>query len=438
MRRTLDIEASHNVALEASKLNVLLIAQYFPPDMGGGATRAYNVAKGLVINGCTVTVIAAFPHYPTGNTPRSYRWKPFHLEALKDMRVLRAFVPPVASEGLGKRLLTFFSFMISSLLVLPYVGQVDIIWAANPNLLSIFPASFYGLVKGKAVALNVDDLWPEGLDSAALVKENSLFYRMTRFLARFAYSKAELVTPISPGYTSVISRKYGTSPGRIHVVRAGVDLSKFSVVSSRRCSAQPTFKVIYCGAFSIAYDFEQVLLAASILGSRNDVEIVLQGAGELLNCVKLRVKKLALKNIKVIDKIVTREEVAKLLGEADALVLPLRDFGSPYPGVSSKLYEYQAMGKPILCCANGQPAEYVEETRSGIVISPGDYRSLAEAIVHLKEDPARARTLGENGRDYVEKHVSIEEIGREMRELLFATSARERIDNPIENPETSG
>ena len=28
-------------------MNVLVIAQYFPPDMGGGATRAYNVAEWL-------------------------------------------------------------------------------------------------------------------------------------------------------------------------------------------------------------------------------------------------------------------------------------------------------------------------------------------------------------------------------------------------------
>jgi glycosyltransferase involved in cell wall biosynthesis len=406
-------------------MKVLVTAQYFPPDMGGGATRAYNVAKGLVINGWKVTVIAAFPHYPTGNTPRSYRWKPFHFEDFDGMRVFRTFVPPVASEGLAKRLLLFFSFMISSLLVLPYVGQVDIVWAANPNLLSVFPASFYGLIKGKSVALNVDDLWPEVFDTVALVEESSVFYRVTRFIARFAYSKADLVTPISPGYVSVICGKYGTSFERTHVVRAGVDLDKFSGASGQHRCDQLTFKVIYSGAFSIAYDFEQVLLAANILADRNDVEFILQGAGELLNSVKSRVKGLSLKNVRIIDQIVTREEVAKLLDEGDALLLPLRDFGTPYQGISSKLYEYQAMGKPILCCATGQPAEYVKETRSGIVISPGDYESLAEAIVHLKEDLVRARLFGENGRDYVEKHVSIKEIGKQMSELLFATSLRE-------------
>jgi hypothetical protein len=38
--------------------------------MGGSATRAYNVAKGLVLNKMKVTVVAGFPHYPTENVPK--------------------------------------------------------------------------------------------------------------------------------------------------------------------------------------------------------------------------------------------------------------------------------------------------------------------------------------------------------------------------------
>ena len=47
-------------------MHVLILSQIFPPDMGGSATRAYNVAKGLVLNRVKVTVVAGFFHYPTG------------------------------------------------------------------------------------------------------------------------------------------------------------------------------------------------------------------------------------------------------------------------------------------------------------------------------------------------------------------------------------
>ena len=106
------------------------------------------------------------------------------------------------------------------------------------------------------------------------------------------------------------------------------------------------------------------------------------------------------------------------LSGADALILPLADFGRPYLGISSKLYEYQAVGKPIICCGEGEPANYVRETKSGVVVVPGDYGSLARAVLHLRDDPDLARSLGESGRKYVEGHVSVEQVGLRMRRLF--------------------
>ena len=41
------------------KMHALMLSQIFPPDTGGSATRAYNVAKGPVLNRAKVTVVAA-------------------------------------------------------------------------------------------------------------------------------------------------------------------------------------------------------------------------------------------------------------------------------------------------------------------------------------------------------------------------------------------
>ena len=57
--------------------------------MGGGATRAQNIAKGLVSADCKVTVLTAFPHYPAGKIPRKYRWKPFTFEKTDGIRIFR-------------------------------------------------------------------------------------------------------------------------------------------------------------------------------------------------------------------------------------------------------------------------------------------------------------------------------------------------------------
>lgn len=405
-------------------MKVLIVAQLFPPDMGGGATRAYNMAKGLMLNGCKVTVITAFPHYPYGKIPEQYRWKLLKPESFDGMRVIRTFVPPLESRGFMKRLVLFVSFMLSSLLGTFFAGKFDIVWAANPNILSFFPCCLLGLVARKPVILNVDDLWPDDLLNIKLMKKGSAISGIAHFTAKLAYTKANLITPTSPGYINVLRRKYDVDPSKIRVVLAGVDLSKFKIGMKRQ---EKTFQVIYSGAFSPLYDFDQVLHAAETLRHVPDVEFVLQGGGELVGHLKAKAKELDLRNVEIVDRIISRAAVAQLLTKADALVLPLMDFGTPYLGISSKLFEYQAVGKPILCCALGAPADYVLETMSGLVIKPGDCEGLAKSILYLKENQNVAAKMGICGRQHVETNLSLDKIGLKMKNYLKSLTTTGQI-----------
>jgi len=390
-------------------LNVLILGEYFPPDIGGAATRSSNVAKGLSLNGCNVTVVTAFPHYPTGKIPKKYKYKPLEVEHVEKTKVIRTFVLPLESKGLFKRLLVFLSFIVSSLFALPFIGKIDVVWAANPDIFVLVPGIAYGMIKRKPLVSNVDDLIIEDLYDLSLVERGSTISKLTEFCARVLFAKVKYATPISPGYISTIA-KYGVNERRIEVVRGGVDLDIFKPQSKHKTGEK--FIVLYSGGFSIAYDFEQIFQAAKILEKSDpNVEFIIQGKGELLPSMQLRVTELKLKNIKIIDKLLTREAVGQFLGTADVLVLPLAKFKTPYRGMSSKLYEYQAVARPIICCSNGIPLSYVTETKSGIAISPGDYESLAKAVLFLKQNPNLAFKMGESGRQFVEYRASIKAIG---------------------------
>lgn len=143
-------------------MNVLVLAELFPPDMGGGSTRAYNVVKGLVSLGHKVTVVTAFPHYPMGNIPKKYKRRLLNVESFGKARVFRVWVPPLVSRGLARRLVLFLCFCFSffqkrNLLhhfhrFLPENSLQNICWAANRHKLMkpsdlyqyviMFPASY--------------------------------------------------------------------------------------------------------------------------------------------------------------------------------------------------------------------------------------------------------------------------------------------------------
>jgi glycosyltransferase involved in cell wall biosynthesis len=204
------------------QLRVLVLAQYFPPDMGGGSTRASNVVKGLLYKGCEVKVIAAFPHYPLGIVPKKYKGKLFAFEHFYGAKVLRVWIPSLASNSIVNRIILHTCFMASAVFALPFVGKVDVIWAANPNLFSIIPAIIYGFVKRRPIVRNVDDLWPEVFYELGIIR-SKLMCRILDLLAWFSYTIPAAITSISAGYKQRIVKKYKVNADKIHVIEVGVE-----------------------------------------------------------------------------------------------------------------------------------------------------------------------------------------------------------------------
>lgn len=73
---------------------------------------------------------------------------------------------------------------------------------------------------------------------------------------------------------------------------------------------------------------------------------------------------------------------------------------APYPETADfyfsplKLFEYLAMGRPIVASASGQIAEVLRDGESGLLVPPGDPAALAGALLALRADPMRAARLG--------------------------------------------
>ncbi len=91
------------------------------------------------------------------------------------------------------------------------------------------------------------------------------------------------------------------------------------------------------------------------------------------------------------------DDVPALMRKIDIMVQP-----SLYEPFGITLLEAMACGKPIVCsCAGGMPEVVNDQT--AIVVPPEDSRQLALALVALLKDPTRASTMGQAGRQRVEK-----------------------------------
>ena len=395
-------------------LNVLVLAQYFPPDMGGASTRASNVVKGLLKKECKVTVVAAFPHYPKGEVPKHYKHKVITSEIIGGAKVFRIWIPTLPHSSALNRIILHLCCCVSSLFALPFVGKVDVVWGANPNLFSFFPSLVYGVVKRVPVVRNVDDLWPEVFYELGYVK-SGFAKKVMDFLAWLSYVVPEAVTPISEGYKRNIVSKYGISPEKIHVVEVGVD--KVKPLNSGTKSAG-RFSVMYSGVLGLGYDFDLILDAAQLLSENEDIVFVIRGVGEKAAELKETISERGLRNVVLDTRFLPKDELDALLDSADAFVLPMADMSFVELGLPTKVFEYQSYGKPVLCVSGGEPARYVESTKSGLIVKPNDASGFAEAVIRLYKDETFGAELGQNGKKYVSEYLTTKKIGERMYRLF--------------------
>jgi glycosyltransferase involved in cell wall biosynthesis len=211
--------------------------------------------------------------------------------------------------------------------------------------------------------------------------------------------------------------KYGVSGEKIHVIEVGIDsVEPLTPLENNK----NWFVVMYSGVLGIGYDFETVLKAAVSVSKYNDIVFLIRGIGELAPRLEQLIGELNLRNVVLDTNLLSKKKLSTLLRSADAFLLPMSSASFVDEGLPAKVFEYQAYGKPILCCSNGQPGKYVSETKSGIVVELGDYKALAKSILYLKRNNAVAKKLGAYGRSHVENNLTIEKIGSRMEKLFQA------------------
>jgi glycosyltransferase involved in cell wall biosynthesis len=293
---------------------------------------------------------------------------------------------------------------------LPFIGDADVVWGANPNLFSFFPSMIYGAFKHVPVIRNVDDLWPEVFYELGYVK-SKFARKMLDLIAWLSYVVPVAITPISEGYKSLIISKYGIPKDKVHVIEVGAETIKLKNVVS---DSKSTFTIMYSGVLGLGYDFDVVLRCAKLLDKKVNVTFIIRGSGELAPELKKKIKAFGLKNVVLDARFLPVDELSDLLNSADAFVLPMADLDFVDLGLPTKVFEYQSYGKPIICVSSGEVAKYIRITESGLVVNPKDAKGLAEAVVSLYENSEIVNLLGMNGRKFVTEQLSSEKIGERM------------------------
>jgi glycosyltransferase involved in cell wall biosynthesis len=121
-----------------------------------------------------------------------------------------------------------------------------------------------------------------------------------------------------------------------------------------------------------------------------------------------------------------RERVNGVLLACDALLLILRNDPLFEITIPSKLYEYMAAGKPLLCSVAGEAAALVSATGCGLAVAPSNGAGLAQGVRTLLRNHQAARAMGEAGaqaaRELFSRDTLMAGYAELLRELTFETA----------------
>ena len=208
-------------------------------------------------------------------------------------------------------------------------------------------------------------------------------------------------------------------PGdRVVTIQNGVDLAAFSpsVAPDPGLAAwAQDFSVVfaYCGTLSPWHDVDTLARAAGLVaGSLPSAGFLFVGpsAAEVEDLLRGSVPP---SHVRATGP-VPHESVASALAAADVFWAAFEhDYGSPL-----KMFEYLAMGRPVLLACVGPPAEVVLQAEAGRVVGRGDAAGLAQvAIQTAAELDGVAATQGKKGRRWAERNASWDSVAARMVDI---------------------
>jgi len=349
-------------------VRVLIVSGIWPPDVGGPASHAPDVAEFLRGRGHEVEVVttadappAARP-YPVRAVPRHHRAGVRHYRgaALVHHRARNADV--VYTTGMFGR-----SAAGSALARKPYVVKLT----ADP---AFERSRRRGFVEG-----DVDDFQVHG--GGPVVG-----------LLRFARDvelrhAAHVFTPSA--YLRELALGWGVAPDRVSVLP---NPSPVVGELGQRDELRREFglngaTLAFAGRLTAQKSLERVL---EVVAGADGVKLVIAGEGPEREPLRARAGELGIGDRVTFLGAQPRERIVELFHAADATIL-----ASSWENFPHTVVEALAVGTPVLAMQAGGVAEVVHDGVNGLLVAAGDTAALAEAVRrYFSDDELRERLRG--------------------------------------------
>ncbi|MFT7350736.1 MAG: glycosyltransferase involved in cell wall biosynthesis [Flavobacterium sp.] len=353
---------------------IVIISNYYPPEKGAASNRIEQLALKLKENNYKVIVICPLGNYPKGALFPEYKGRFIVTENRANITIKRLWIYPSISKNLFVRLLSVLSFSGCLFFYLLLKKTPQKVVVQSPPLLLSFISVLVLSLKKKKIILNVSDLWPLAAIELNALKKGSISHKFSLFFERFIYKKSTLILGQSE---EIIKHIHSILPRKECYLYRNYPDHKLKNLEIKTFKA-PTIKIFYAGLLGIAQGVLELCKKISI--DNLNIELHLFGDGaEKIQIMEFIASK---KTTSIFFYgMLDRDQLHEKLQSFDIAIVPLktRIFGS----VPSKIFEYTALGFPILYFGGGEGGTVVLESNLGWVAEVGDYEALNQKLIEI-------------------------------------------------------
>jgi glycosyltransferase involved in cell wall biosynthesis len=392
-------------------VRILFFSQYFSPEVGATQARMHTFASGLAAHGHEIDVVCGLPNHPQGVVRPGYRRRLVVRRRDDGFGVNHVWVWTSPVKTTARRLAYYASYAASAALTGSLLRRPDVIFATSPPLPGAASAGLVAARHRIPWVLDVRDLWPGAAVALGELSSRRLL-RLAELLERRLYASAAAVTAVTDPFCRAIASK--CDPAKVHLLPNGTTrlwLEGAGLEPNREELGLPTDRFIwtYAGNLGIAQGLHVALDAAARLGSR--YQLLLLGDGPVRGELMRRAASLAPGTVAFRDQ-VPPEVAVRYLRASDALLVPLAPRPELRDFVPSKLYDFCAVGRPVVAAAAGEPERLALESGAALPIPPGDAAALEDAMCKLAQDGGLRDRLARAGERFGAAHLREEQVER--------------------------
>ena len=265
--------------MEADRLSLFLLTQYFYPEVPATAQLSTDLALGLSEAGFDVSVFTGQPAYRNeGRLPSREDYRGIHIH--------RAYSRRLSREGTRSRLLNGATVAAISLLKLMTRRKPDVLLVDSTSPFLLVVAWLLRRLRGIPFVFLVQDVYPEIAIELGVVGRRSIAARLWRVVYGRVYRAAARIVVLGPRMRDVVKRSVGPSirDGLVVIPNwadgdAIVPRSRFDNPLRRELGLDDKLVVLYSGNMGLVHDMETIVEAAERLQHLSDLRFLFIGGG---------------------------------------------------------------------------------------------------------------------------------------------------------------